>query len=221
MKRFCCLFIVLFSVLLVYSQGTVSFRDKDFVYSTQRDSNLDSILSNQLSYQQLSSEEKDVIYWINYVRKKPSVFYHEVLASFLTQFPEIKSSYSRSLTADLLNSPSLPILIPSGKLNTVASKHATDLGSTGSRISHNSSRGTSFQERMNQEGLTNCIAENIYEGRKDALESVIFLLIDQGVPNLGHRKNILSKSNNLIGVSFHAIKGRSPSFFLVQNFSCE
>lgn len=222
MKRILFLIIVSLSTTSGFSQGSVSFQDKEFIHSAERDRALDSLLSDPSSAaESLSTEEREAIYWINYVRKQPGKFYQEILAPFLKQFPEVKSSYSKSLATDLLNAPSLPVLLPSDKLNIVASSHARDLGSTGSRISHSSSKGASFQERMNKAGLTNCVAENIYEGRREALESVIFLLIDQGVNNLGHRKNILSKTNKFIGVSFYPIKNRTPFYFLVQDFSCD
>lgn len=221
MKRFILLFIVTIVYCAAQGQGSVSFQDKDFIFSISRDQSIDSALSLQSAYKSLSKEEKEVIYWINYVRKHPQQFYAEVLKPFLEQFPEIKSSYSKSLIGELQSSSPLHILLPAEKLNTVAARHAKDLGSTGSSISHSSSNGASFQERMNKAGLTNCIAENVYEGKQEGLQSIIFLLIDNGVKSLGHRKNILSKSNKTIGVAFYPIKNRSPFHFLVQDFSCE
>jgi len=46
-------------------------------------------------------------------------------------------------------------------------------------------------------------------------------LIDHGVKNVGHRKNILDANMKRVGVSFYPIKSRNPMYFLVQDFSCE
>ncbi|MBX3256577.1 MAG: CAP domain-containing protein [Chitinophagaceae bacterium] len=222
MKRLFFFFIVcIFNMTNANSQGSVSFIDKDFIYSSARDPEIDSMLSNSEACKKLSPQEKETIYWINFVRKEPKRFNSEILTPFLKQFPEVKSSYSRSLLHELSSIPPAPVLLPHKKLNEVAAKHAKDLGSTGSTISHSSSYGASFQERMNQAGLTNCVAENVYEGKQQALQAIIFLLIDNGVKNLGHRKNILSPDNKYIGLSFYPIKNKKSFYFLVQNFLCE
>lgn len=44
-------------------------------------------------------------------------------------------------------------------------------------------------------------AENILNGSKNTLESVINLIIDDGIPNRGHRKNILAQAHRTIGVA--------------------
>lgn len=221
MKRLCLLFIVIAFQFSAKSQGSVQFTDKEFIFSSSRDKDIDSILLEQEGYKKLSAEEKEVIYWINYVRKYPKKFNTEILTPFLKQFPEVKSSYTQSLSHELSSASSLPILLPLQKLNAVALKHAKDLGSSGSGISHYSSSGASFQQRMNDAGLTSCVAENVYEGKQDPLQSVIFLLIDNGVKNLGHRKNLLSDANKYIGISFYPVKNKRSYYFLVQNFLCE
>ncbi|MBX2925822.1 MAG: CAP domain-containing protein [Chitinophagaceae bacterium] len=221
MKRLCLLFIVIAFQFSAKSQGSARFTDKEFIFSSPRDKSIDSILQEQEGYKNLTAEEKEVIYWINYVRKHPKKFNTEILALFLKQFQEVKGSYAQSLSSELSSAPSLPILLPLQKLNTVASKHARDLGSSGSGISHYSSSGASFQQRMKEAGLTSCVAENVYEGKQEPLQSVIFLLIDNGVKNLGHRKNLLAASNKYIGISFYPIKNKRPYYFLVQNFLCE
>lgn len=221
MKRFFLFFIVLCYSLFVSGQGSITFTDKDFILSPSRDKSIDSVLILQPAYKTLSHEEREAVYWINYVRKHPQKFSKEVLNPFLSQFPEVKNSYSKSLLEELQNSISLQYILPAEKLNTVAFKHAKDLGSKGASISHSSTNGDSFQKRMQKAGLVNCIVENVFEGRNDALQSIIFLLIDNGVKSLGHRKNILAPDSRFIGISFYPIKNKNPLHFLVQDFSCE
>lgn len=220
MKRFSLIIIVPFFYFMGYGQGSVVLSDKPFVISHLKDTALESWLHKKPGYAQLSVEEKATVYWVNIVRSRPREFLNTLLYPFLEQFPEVKSSYSRSLISELSALSPLPLLTASAKLNQVAGSHAKDLALNQMTISHNSSKGKTFQERMNSLGYYDCIAENIYEGKESGLLSVIFLLIDTGVKNVGHRKNILAPDMKCIGTSFAAIKGNAERFFLVQNFSC-
>jgi len=220
-KRFPLIIIVPFFYFIGYGQGSVVLSDKPFIISHLKDTALESWLHKKTGYAQLSIEEKEIVYWVNIARSRPQEFLNTLLYPFLEQFPEVKSSYSRSLISELSVLYPLPLLTPSAKLNQIAGNHAKDLALNQMTISHSSSKGKSFQERMNSIGYYDCISENIYEGKENGLLSVIFLLIDTGVKNLGHRKNIMAPAMTEIGVSFYPIKGRINQFFMVQNFSCE
>lgn len=220
-KRITFAFIALLFFSISFGQGTVRFTDKPFHYTISRDSAIESFLGKQPGFSDLKKEEKELLYWINFVRQKPGEFQRNILSPFLQQFPELKNSYSRSLTKTLTNMQPVGLLSPTVKLNHIAFEHAKDLGSKGLSISHSSSSGTSFQKRMEKAGLLNCVSENIYEGKQNAIETVILLLIDNGVRNLGHRKNILDSTARYVGVSFYPIKNRPPYYFSVQNFTCE
>lgn len=220
MKRFLLIIIVSFFYTISSGQGSIVLSDKPFVITPSKDTALESRLQANPAYASLTKEEKAVLYWVNVVRTQPAKFLNSILYPFLEQFPEVKNSYTRSLIAELSALDPLPMLTPSTKLYQIASSHARDLGAHQMTISHNSSKGKSFQERMNSIGYYECVSENVYQGKENGLLSVIFLLIDTGVKNLGHRKNILDPSMKYIGTSFYPIKGRNTQFFLVQNFSC-
>lgn len=219
-KRFTLFFIASIFSIKNMAQGSISLPDKEFIYKVSLDTSLQDVLNADKNYISLPESEKESIYWVNYVRKQPSKFKQDIIDPFLKQFPEAKSQYSSSLISDLTHAPSSPILTIDSKLMRVAKSHAQDLGSSGHSISHKSTSGKSFQERMNEVGLYQCVAENIYEGKRTALMAIIFLLIDTNVKNLGHRKNILDPSMKYIGASFYPIEGRDKQFFLVQDFSC-
>lgn len=219
MKRLSFLFIVLFITTSTFSQGSIVLRDVQFNIEIEKDKAIQQFLDSNSFFNKLNTYQQESIYWINYVRIYPKQFHDKVLVPFLQQFPEAKSSYSKSLVSDLLSMSSVNSLIPDEKLTKVATEHATDLGKHGAGISHNSTSGQSFQQRMNKAGYYSNVAENIYEGKRSPLEAVIFLLIDNGVKGVGHRKAILSKELKSVGVSFYPIKGRNNMYFLVQDFS--
>src|SRR5690606_35994033 len=147
-------------------------------------------------------------------------FYDKILLPFLKQFPEAKSSYTRSLINDLTNRSPVTPLIPSKKLNAVANSHARDLGANRRSISHRSSKAESFTERLNKFGDFECASENVYAGKEDGLQAVLFLLIDAGVQNFGPPKNTLDPTMKYIGGSFFPVKGINGRVFMVQDFSC-
>jgi uncharacterized protein YkwD len=219
-KRSLLLFIVSLCFISAFSQGSIVLNDKPFIVNPIKDTALENWLNVNPAYTQLEPEEKELIYWVNYVRQQPKQFSNTILLPFLKQFPEAKSSYTQSLISELSTLSSLLPLAPSKALNDVARSHAKDLGINQRNISHNSSKGESFKERLNKFGYFECASENVYEGKEDGLQAVLFLLIDAGVPNLGHRKNILDSNMKYIGVSFFPVKKNENRFFMVQDFSC-
>jgi len=219
-KRFLFAIIVSFCFNLTFGQGSIVLSDKPFVITHKKDTTIERVLNTHAAFLNLSPEEKAVVYWVNYARQNPKVFSNTILLPFLEQFPEAKSSYTRSLLSDLSTRSSLPALAPVKKLNDAAESHAKDLGLNQHSISHQSSKGESFKDRLNKFGDFECASENVYEGKEDGLQAVLFLLIDAGVQNLGHRKNILDPAMKYIGVSFFPAKGSDNRFFMVQDFSC-
>jgi hypothetical protein len=217
-KRLFFVFVVFLFVSSVYAQGSVTFKDAPFIIEIEKDITLQQWLDTNAFYHTVLEEQKEAVYWINYVRKYPKLFHDKVLIPFLEQFPEVKSSYSKSLSEKLLSMAPVGLLIPDEKLTKIAAEHAADLGKHGANISHNATSGLNFQQRMNKAGYFSNVSENIFEGKNAALESLIFLLIDPGVKDVGHRENILSKNMKKIGVSYYPIAGKSNMYFFVQDF---
>jgi uncharacterized protein YkwD len=100
----------------------------------------------------------------------------------------------------------------------MATAHAADLKKRNGVISHTSANGKSFVQRIQAAGRYSCGAENIFNGSFNALESLIALLIDQGVPDKGHRLNLLDPKFQLVGISFVSFK--EGKGILVQDFAC-
>jgi Cysteine-rich secretory protein family len=214
---------LLFYLILIphlsFSQGSMEIEDKPFALNLARNKSIDSFLSQIASFKEFSPEEQAVFYWVNFLRNDPAGFKNQVILPFLTLFPEANTNYAKSLLKDLDIQSPLQLIEPSSFLGKETARHAKDLALKQKTISHSSSDGRSFQQRMNDAQVSKCAGENILEGKKDALKAVIMLLIDQGVPDKGHRKALLNPDFNLMACSILA-KKNSDKYIQVQLFSC-
>jgi uncharacterized protein YkwD len=213
------LVLILFPIIS-FSQGTMQLEDKPFVSKQARVRSVDSFLASFKSFKSYSQDEQAFFYWVNTFRTDPAAFKVQIIEPFLASFPEANSSYSKSLLNDLSNQEPLPMVEPNALLTKATQEHAYDLVHNQKGISHSSSDGRSFQQRMKDAGITKCAGENILEGNKDALKAIIMLLIDQGVSDKGHRRALLNPSFNLMGCTILA-KSKGEEHILVQLFSCK
>lgn len=89
-------------------------------------------------------------------------------------------------------------------LALAARRHAEDLGPRGA-LEHVGSDGSKLSDRLNRLGTWHgLIAENISTSETEAREVVIQLLVDDGVPGRGHRRNLFNPDLHQAGV------GRAP-----------
>ena len=193
-------------------------KDISVIYALPEDTALKAVLSQSSGYIHLSVQEKEVAYYLNYARKSPAVFLNKAINVFLTYHPETKSTYTKSLQKQFETLSPMPIVLPDAVLSGVSKLHAIDL-STHNVISHQSTNGTSFQQRV-QPYVKGCGSESIHAAQKfNSLEAVLSLLFDFNVPDLGHRKSLLDTRFHKggFGVSINP-KGNSIA---VIDFSCE
>ena len=93
------------------------------------------------------------------------------------------------------------ILNPSEGLTKAAAELMNDQQKYGG-IGHISRKGANPQQRIEKYGMWDiCSSEDITYGSFEARQIVIFLLIDDGVPNRGHRENILNPCFQFAGVA--------------------
>jgi len=100
-------------------------------------------------------------------------------------------------------------LEPCKGLTLAARDHTHDQGRTGS-TGHTGSDGSSVVNRLDRYGRWDLSAgENISYGFNEARKIVAALLIDDGVPSRGHRKNLLNNNFNVVGVDIgpHRVYG--------------
>jgi len=104
---------------------------------------------------------------------------------------------TRSLRSQKPVSP----LSPSKGMTLGAKDHIRDLRTSGAS-QHKGSDGSESWDRVNRYGTwQKIIGENISFGHNKARNIVMTLMIDDGVPNRGHRKNIFNPDFRLVGVA--------------------
>ncbi len=219
MKYFLVLFF-LFTGNLIYSQGSITLRDKPFVFNGPIDSSVWKPLAANVSFLELNKDEQMLFYWTNVMRKNPLLFYNDVVKEFIRQFPEANKPEVKSLERDIekIKAP-LPFLLPDAKLVRMSWAHAQDLAKRNGIISHKSSSGKDFVQRLKETGTFRCGAENLFIGNPNPLEALITLLIDYGVPDKGHRVNLLDPTFERMGVAFSNPGGKK--LLVVQVFACK
>lgn len=153
----------------------------------------------------LTGEEKKVIMLVNLARmdgkKYLQTFFHDFNQTGYNRMKSSDNRYMVSLRNDLDKVKDLPMLQPDRGLWKAADYHAKDSGKNGI-TGHTSSDGTGFSKRLPRyiKGWSK-IAENCSYGYNDAISIVGQLLLDEGVPSLGHRKSIINPDLDYIGVA--------------------
>lgn len=158
--------------------------------------------AKNISY--MTDDEKQVIFYINLCRMQPRLFSKTFLKQYLTENPDKETnSYVVSLLKDLKGSKPRHPLQPDADLYKSAEKWATETGKSGA-TGHGdfNKRFKSFLKKNNV-----AVGENCDYGNSDPLAIVLDLLIDEGIEDVGHRRNMLAATFNTIGVSIKPHKG--------------
>ena len=86
------------------------------------------------------------------------------------------------------------------ELGKAARDHTVDIGPKG-LVQHESSDGTSVKERLKRYGkIVTCYGENLSFHCETAIEVIMQMLIDDGVPNRGHRENLFNNDFRVCGI---------------------
>ncbi len=163
----------------------------------------------------LSPLEKAIIHEINMARKSPRDYasflekWRQYYDGKLLRLPGEKTTVTKEGViavneAIRFNRSTRPVppLSPSKGMSLAAKDHVKDQGSSGS-TQHKGNDGSQPWDRVNRYGTwQKTIGENISYGSDKARNIVISLMIDDGVPGRGHRKNIFNPDFRVIGVAF-------------------
>ena len=152
---------------------------------------------------------------INLARSEPRAyagFVREFRGRFHGDYYVLPGNTTRMMTSEgvkpvdesikfLARQKPLPPLVWSDGLAAAAAELAEEQGRSGD-TGHEGKKSHGMQERIERHGKwEGRIAENIGYGPKDARIMVMQLIIDDGVPNRGHRKNTFGTAFNVAGVA--------------------
>ena len=206
-----------------YSQAqtktsTVWLEVKTVPEPLKKDTAVQRFNASQLGYENLNANEKEWLYWINEFRSNPRLFWDSAVAPILKTYPSLNGNYANSLKRELYQSNRLLLFTLNKTLLETSKNHALDISKHQLTPSHNSSNGDSFSLRITKAGIKYCAGENISIGNQSVLLSLILLLLDINLPELGHRKNLLSTSFTELGIGTALLK--DGSLFTVQDYAC-
>lgn len=164
----------------------------------------------------LTNEEKNIVMYMNLIRIDGEKFYNTFLEDYINNYnTKVKqyrnynelritrnNSYYTSLLKHLRGIKNLQVFYPDDKLTALSRSHAQDLNRN-NLDTHESSNGDKFSKRLSKYFPNKAMSENIDFGYSNSLDIVCHLLLDCGVPSLGHRFNLLDQKNklNTVGVS--------------------
>lgn len=200
-KPFLFLFLIVFSIAV----KAQSWSDREFESAnTAADANY------------LTEKEKEVILYMNLIRINGEKFYYTFLDDYINNYNakvrqyrnynELKitrnNAYYVSLLKHLQGIKNLPLFYPDERLTAISRGHAQDLN-LNNLATHEGSTGEKFSKRVARFFPNKAMAENIDFGFNESLSIVCHLLLDCGVPSLGHRFNIIDQKLklNTVGVS--------------------
>ena len=148
----------------------------------------------------LLEEERVMLDEINSVRTNPKAYvphierYIQTInmdADFSAAYKQKESHAARELIAELNRMSPLPALAPHLELYNVAVRHGNDIQRQ-SILNHVGSDGSQIWDRLENVPSIMGGAENLVAGAHSERESLIVLLVDSGIPNRGHRRNLLN-----------------------------
>ena len=162
----------------------------------------------------LSDIEKNMVLAHNLIRYNPTKYARLYVAEYKKYFRGLEFHYPGmdviiltnegikpvvELYNELKKSEPLPLFYPSQRLSRAASSHA-EYQSRNGEIGHGGQGGV--RARIEREGdWERVIGENIAYGNWSGHDAVLGLMIDDGVPDRGHRANILKKEFRVLGLA--------------------
>lgn len=170
----------------------------------------------------LSRQERDLVMYMNLARLDGERFFNTFFQEYVdlhnsrmrkySNYNALKisrtGSYYRSLERDMKAIKGLNMLYPDQALSKVAASHGKDMDRN-NYAAHNSLNKTTPKQRISTIYPNRSMAENLAFGFEEGIANVCMLLLDQGVPNLGHREVMLSTKYklNFAGVYIGPHKG--------------
>lgn len=189
--------------------------NKDYADMLQADGWPVDLLNTAAEAAYLSHEEKNMILAMNLIRYDPTRYAALYVASLLPYFIDKQlhlpglgyilvtregDAPVKELYEELKRTQPVDILQPSEGLSRAAASHAAYQSRNG-QTGHSGQGGT--RARVEREGTwLSHLAENIAYGNPNAHYAILMLMIDDGVPDRGHRINMLKAELQVAGMAW-------------------
>lgn len=160
-----------------------------------------------------SAFEMSILSEINLARSNPKAYFDNYIAPQKNKF---SAEYFNSCKQDMYSAGSLGRLAFQEGLYRVSKEHVDTQGPAGTR-GHTRTDGRAWQTAISEYGSYYSVGENISYGKNTAQDIVIQLLVDDGVPSLGHRENILNPNYDSAGCAYGTHK--TYRYMCVINFA--
>lgn len=173
------------------------------------------VLSTAADSEFLDDLEKDVILHLNMARTDPARYAYDFIEPRMEYFSGVMYRELEEMSlitregaeaveecvSDMEDTEIMKPLLPSEGISLAALDHAQDLSLTGD-TGHIGSDRSEFSTRIERYGQwLISIGEVISYGPATGREIVVGLLIDDGVPDRGHRTSILNPDFSLVGIA--------------------
>lgn len=215
-------FLLFFLLLLLGNSraqvSTVSLPVKPIPEPRLLNTNILNYCNSQPQYQSLSYESKMLFYYTNFSRTQPQLFWDSLVVPLLVLFPELKGKEAATTASIFQQNKSLPLFKLNTQLIACAKSHANDLAKHQALVSHQSSDGKSFADRIRLAGIRHCANENIAMANQSVLLSLVLLYLDIGLKDPGHRKALLNPV--LVEMGIGSANYDNDQVVMVQDMSC-
>lgn len=203
-EKLLIIIVFIFGVQILMASGV----EKDSGWNNKK-------LNTASSIQYLSTFEKEIIFEINKLRSNPAKYAEDFIVPLKNKYKRNYLYYPgdnplktkegvRALNEcinELKKQQPLPLVFPVKGLCRAAGDHVKDQSRSGN-TGHIGSDRSVAKDRIARYGNWKIrIAENIAYGGISAQQVVIYLLIDDGIKNRGHRKNFLHPDFKTVGVA--------------------
>jgi Cysteine-rich secretory protein family len=146
---------------------------------------------------QLAQDEIDVLDYVNFARTDPQGFAETHLLD------SYNNGQDNGAYEDLMAREPVGALTIHQDLQSAAYSHSVDMADNCESMQHDSCDGSSFSDRVSSFYLGNTMAENIAWNYVGGLNVVLAWIIDNGIPSLGHRLNIMNGAYEHMGISHY------------------
>lgn len=185
------------------------------VFSRSNPSNKLDNLNTASSANYLSDFEKELVFEINRMRSNPAKYAKTYIAPLVKNYngrlfyypgdDPLKTKEGVRAMKECIRALSkaspLPLMYPSKGLSKAAGDHVKDQSRSG-KTGHTGRDRSNVKARIERYGNWDVrIAENIAYGGKTPRQVVIYLLVDDGVRNRGHRTTFLHPAYKTVGVA--------------------